>query len=139
MPGPSDIDLFVDASGFFLWNDSLALFLCNEAIDPSSSLRRNPRDGTFEIYLMDNCCGLEGVKGARSWTRSVCIVMTPQTGIYDAFTLWKNDELLMVDLNAQLVSYNLRSKMLRNIHGARRPQNWVCCSYVKSLVSIRGR
>lgn len=94
-------------------------------------------DSKIEVYVLVNYFGVEGVKGACSWTKSV---YTVAPGIYYVYTSWKNDELLVLDSDDQLASYNLRTKKLRGIaiHGLGQP-GLLDCSYVKSPVSVRGR
>ncbi|GMN46557.1 hypothetical protein TIFTF001_015740 [Ficus carica] len=139
--GPSETYLFADWSGFFVQNDSLALFLCSTVDDSSSSSESGIDDCdplSIDICVMDECFGVEGVRGACSWTKSVYTV-TPPIGIWDVFKPWKSDEFLMVDSNHQLVSYNLRTKKLRNITiPSLRESEFCACYYVKSLVSVRG-
>lgn len=141
MPSPSETYLFPDWSGFFVQNDSVALFLCSRVDDSSSSSESGIDDCdplSIEVCVMDECFGMEGVKGACSWTKSMYTV-TPPISIWDVFKPWKSDEFLMVDSNHQLVSYNLRTKKLRNITIPSLHESEFCaCYYVKSLVSVRG-
>lgn len=151
IPGPYEIELEADWMGLFVWNDSLALFLSSKAHDPwsassspssssSESDSNNLDPAIIEICVLDNCFGAEGINGACSWTKSV--YMTPPINVVNALTFLKGDEFLIKDSHGQLVSYNIRTKKLRNIaiHGVGQNQigNWAC-SYVESLVSVRWR
>ncbi|PON47170.1 F-box associated domain, type, partial [Trema orientale] len=109
-----------------VWNDSVALLYY-------PYLRGAPF--LLEVWVLNDCFG--GVKGSCSWIKNLTI--GPLDGIVTAWTFWKNDELLLGATGGRLVSYNLRSQMLRNhtIQGARIPRRWEF-SCVKSLVSVQG-
>ena len=108
-----------------VWNESVALFFY-------------PGEGrapvTIEVWVLD--ASFRGVKGSCSWIKKLTI--GPLVNIMTPCTFWNNDELLLEAIDGRLFSYNLTSKMLRNltIQGVERIRRWDF-SYVKSLVSVR--
>ncbi|XP_050133688.1 F-box/kelch-repeat protein At3g06240-like [Malus sylvestris] len=76
------------------------IFLCNESIASFCSLYDRSEDSkSCEIWVMDD---YDGVKS--SWTK--LLVARPFKGIEKPLTLWKCDELLMIDTDGRVISYN---------------------------------
>ena len=109
-----------------VWNESLALF--------QYPIEREKAVSNIEVWVMDESFG--------SWIKQ--LVVGPLMGIWTALTFWKDDELLLQEMDGSLASYNLRIQKPRNlsIDGVgRRDDVFEECvfPYVKSLVSVKAR
>lgn len=109
-----------------VWNDSVVLY----------GFYRGG-DQPFEIWVMDDFA-TTGVKC--SWTKHISIVPTLKAEIQIPFTLelWKSDEVLLLDKNGCIASYNFASNKLKHLpihylsHGN---YNQIVCK--RSIVSVK--
>lgn len=121
------------------WNDSIAFLDYNKE-------RENPNSVSIEIWVMDEYDLAKCDEGSftwspdlakEAWPRKKHLVIGPLVGLGRSLAFWNSDELLMKDDDKRLISYNLRTKKLRNI-GADGKIHLSVCFYIKSLVSVRG-
>ncbi|GMN56118.1 hypothetical protein TIFTF001_025226 [Ficus carica] len=133
-------DSEMDYASFFVWNDSFALFLCNQE-------RENPDLASYEMWVMTEYDDI--VKGACPWTKHLVIGPLKRTKKFsysgqplDGFPIpeqfCKRDELLFRN-DGRLLSYNLHSQKLRDIGVAGWNHDVRIRFYVKSLVSVKAR
>lgn len=93
----------VNCTSLTVWRESVALFFF-------PGTRRNPR--SIEIWAVMND-GLDGV--GRNCTVIKELVIEPLAIIACPVAFWKHDEILMKSRKGKLVSYNIRSRKLRNL------------------------
>ncbi|PON36096.1 F-box domain containing protein [Parasponia andersonii] len=108
-----------------VWNESLAMFHYPKEREAAVSI---------QVWVMD--------ESSESWIKQ--LVVGPPIGACTALTFWKTDELLMQGEDKRLVSYNLRSRKLRNLAIVGVGKNGdafeeLAFPYVKSLVSVKER
>ncbi|XP_068303051.1 F-box/kelch-repeat protein At3g06240-like [Pyrus communis] len=110
------------------------IFLCNESIASFCSLYDRSEDSKLcEIWVMDD---YDGIKS--SWTK--LLVAGPFKGIEKPLTLWKCDELLMIDTDGRVISYNSGIGYLTYLHIPpiiNRIIDSQALIYVKSIVPVK--
>ncbi|XP_008370620.1 F-box/kelch-repeat protein At3g06240-like [Malus domestica] len=104
-----------------VWNESVALFGFYHGED----------EEPFEIWLMDEFDD--------GWTKHLSVVRKLDQEVDIPLILWKRDEVLLVDIDGRLASYNFNTEnlMYLPVHGVSRGdfQAVVC---VDSIVSVNG-
>ena len=90
---------------------------------------------SLELWVMDDCfSGIKYGKACSSWTKR--LILEPLVVILCPLLVWK-DEVVMLRIDKSLVSYNIRTRKLRNINAAGLEMSGCAFFYVKSLVSIK--
>lgn len=109
--------LYVKINRLVLRNDTIVL-LSYPRVFPTASI-------AIEMWVLNGCC----------WTKLETI---GPLSLSIAMAFWKSDELLFKDGNRELVSYNLRTKKIRNISFGTELTSFAgAYPYVKSLVSLK--
>lgn len=120
-----------------MWNGKFSLFLNSSKADDYRV--ENPKfHSTFEMWVMDFDT-YEGVNGGCPWTKHLVIgPLGPFEGPLTPIKFSNDDELILwTGRSRKFRTYNLHTQKVRSIE-TDGDTLFICCLYVKSLVSIEG-
>ncbi|BFG36878.1 hypothetical protein CerSpe_231530 [Prunus speciosa] len=120
----NDLDAY-EYTSIAVWKDSLVLL---------TYLVENEAPKTIYLWVLDE--DLKGAKGL--WTKHLAIGPL-EKGVEAPLVFWKDEELLMVTTNGDVVNYSLDTQKLKHVphHGLGEPTNIQAVPYVNSIASIK--
>ncbi|PQP94583.1 S locus F-box protein with the low allelic sequence polymorphism 2-S4 [Prunus yedoensis var. nudiflora] len=108
-----------------VWKDSLVLLTYPV---------ENEAPKTIDLWVLD-----EDLKGAKGLWKKHLAIGPLEKGVEAPLVFWKDEELLMVMTNGDVVNYSLETQKLKHVprHGLEEPTNIQAVPYVNSIVSIK--